>query len=122
MELLVFVNPKDVSKERFFQKISKVPTLSPMFVQEHRRFKSLLMQKALDRRVILFFSYDQDDLAMVLSLKEYLSGSKLVMVLPEMDAKTVKQCLSISPSYMTYAQSDFSDIIAVLEKIAMIEK
>ncbi|MGD9368365.1 MAG: hypothetical protein PVH87_21880 [Desulfobacteraceae bacterium] len=122
MDVLVFANPVDVSKERFFQKISKVPALSPKFVLEHGRFKSLLMQRALGRRVIVFFAYDQDDLTMALSLKEYLAGTRVIMVLHKVDAETVKQGLSISPCFMTHAKSDFSDIIAVLEKISTLEK
>lgn len=122
MEVLVFANPRDVSKERFFQKISKVPTFSPKFVLEHGRFKSLLKQSVLDWAVIVFFAYDQDDLTMALSLKKYLTGTRVIMVLNKIDATTVKQGLSISPCFMTCAKSDFSDIIAVLEKISTLEK
>jgi hypothetical protein len=121
MDLLVFANSVDASKERFFQKISKVPALSPKFVLEHGRLKTLLMQRGLDWKVIVFFAYDQDDLTMALSLREYLAGARVIMVLHKVDAKTVKQGLSISPCFMTYAKSDFSDIIAVLEKISTLE-
>jgi hypothetical protein len=120
MEVLVFANPMDVSKERFFQKISKVPAFSPKFVLEHGRFRSLLMQKAMDWAVIVFFAYDQDDLSMALSLKEYMAGTRIIIVLHNINATTVKQGLSISPCFMTCAKSDFSDIIAVLEKISTI--
>lgn len=122
MEVLVFANPMDAAKERFFQKISKVPALSPKFVLEHAHFKSLLLQKALDWRVVVFFAYDQDDLTMALSLKEHLAGTRVIIVLHKLDEKTVKQGLSISPCFMTYAKSDFSDIIAVLKKISTLEK
>jgi hypothetical protein len=121
MDVLVFANPVDASKERFFEKISKVPALSPKFVLEHGRFKTLLKQRALEWRVIVFFVYDQDDLTMALSLKEYLAGRRVIMVLHKVDAETVKQGLSISPCFMTYANSDFSDIVAVLEKISTLE-
>jgi hypothetical protein len=122
MEVLVFANPNDVSKERFFKKISKIPSLSPKFVLDPGRLKSLLMQKVLDRRAIVFFAYDQDDLAMALGLKDYLAGTRVIMVLHQINATTVKLGLSISPCFMTYAKSDFSDIMAVLEKISIIEQ
>ena len=122
MDILVFTNPKDVSKERFFHKISKVPALSPKFVLEHGRFESLLMRHAVACRVIVFFTYDQDDLTWALSLKEHLAGTRVIMVLHKIDAKTVKQGLSIAPCFMTYVKSDFSDIIAVLKKISILEK
>lgn len=121
MEVIVFANPMDVSKERFIEKISKVPALSPKFVLEHDRFKSLIRQKALNRMVVVFFAYDQDDLTAALSVKEHLVGTRVILVLNKIDATTVNQGLSISPWFITYAKSDFSDIIAVLKKIATIE-
>jgi hypothetical protein len=121
MEVLVFANPMDASKERFFHKITKVPAFSPTFVLERSRFKSLLRHRARECRVIVFFAYDQDDLTMALSLKQYLTCARVIMVLHKIDAKTVQQGLSISPCFMTCAKSDFSDIIAVLEKISTLK-
>ena len=121
MEVLVFTNPMDITKERFFQRITKVPAFSPKFVLERGRFKSLLMQRGWDCGAIVFFAYDQDDLTMALSLKEYLTCTRVIMVLHKIDAKTVQQGLSLSPCFMTCAKSDFSDIIAVLEKISTLE-
>lgn len=122
MEVLVFANPEDVSKERFLQKISKLPSVSAKFILQRGLFKSALIQKALDWRVIVIFVYDQDDLTMALSFKEYLAGTRVIMVLHEIDAKNIKQSLSISPCFMTYAKSDFNDIIAVLEKVSILEE
>jgi hypothetical protein len=118
MEVLVFANPMDVSKERFFKKITKTPDFSPKFVLEHSRLKSLLMQRSLAWKVIVFFAYDQEDLTMALSLKKYLNGTRVVMVLGKLNATTVQQGLSLNPCFMTSAQSDFSDIMAVLKKIS----
>jgi hypothetical protein len=122
MEVLVFANPMDVSKERFLEQISNVPAFSPKFVLEHGRFKSLLKQRLSDWKVIVFFAYDQDDLNLAQDIKDYMAGIRVIMVLHKINAKTVRQGLSISPCFMTYAKSDFSDIIAVLEKIATLEE
>lgn len=122
MEVLVFANPKDVSKERFFQIISKASALSPKFVFEHGRFKSHIMKKTLDRRAIVFFAYDQDDLTLAISLKEYMAGARLILILHTVNTMTVKQGLSISPCFIAYAESDFSDIVSILKKISTIVK
>ena len=42
MEVLVFANPNDPAKERFFHEISRVPKLSPRFVLEPDCFLMLL--------------------------------------------------------------------------------
>lgn len=116
MEVLVYANPVDISKERFFGQISKVPALSPKFVLERDRFKSLIMQNALARKAVVFFAHDQDDLAALLSVKQFLAGSRVILVLHTIDATTVQQGMLLSPCIITYAKSDFRDIIAVLEK------
>lgn len=120
VEVLVFVNPNDPAKERFFQAISKVPRLSPTFVLEHERFITLLRNNTIDWSVIVFFTYDQDDLALALSLRQYVIDTRVIMVLSDWNGETVKMGFTISPSLITNANGDFSDVIAVLEKISTI--
>ena len=122
MEVLVYANPIDVSKEHFFQQISKVPSISPKFVLERDHFKSLVMQKVVERRALVFFAYDQDDLNAAVSVKEYMAGTRVILILHKINAATVNQGLSISPCIITYAKRDFSDIVAVLEKFATLEE
>lgn len=121
MDVLVFANPRDPEKERFLREISRIPHLSPTFVLAREGLRSLLRGKAFSRRVIVFFAYEPADLNLALSLKEYLSDTRVIMVLHQTDAESVKQGLSLSPSFLTYANSDFSDIVAVLEKISVLE-
>jgi hypothetical protein len=118
VDVLVFTSPGDPAKERFFQAISEVPSLSPKFILEHVGFISLLKNTAANWRAIVFFVYEPGDLTLALSLKAYLNHSRLIMVLPDWNEERVKAALSLSPSLMTKANGDFSDVIAVLEKIA----
>jgi hypothetical protein len=122
MEVLVYINPVDVSKKPFFEQISKAPALSPTLVLERDQFKSLIMQKALDRGAVVFFAYDQDDLAAVLSVKQYMTATQVILVLRKFDAGTVHQGLTMSPCIITHAKSNFNDIVAVLEKINALEE
>lgn len=80
------------------------------------------MRRPLNWKVIVFFAYNQDDLTMAQEIKAHMAGMRVIMVLHHIDAETVQQGLSISPCFTSYANSDFSDIIAVLEKIANLEK
>jgi hypothetical protein len=81
-------------------------------------FISLLKNTAANWRAIVFFVYEPGDLTLALSLKAYLNHSRLIMVLPDWNEERVKAALSLSPSLMTKANGDFSDVVAVLEKIA----
>lgn len=118
MDVLVFTNSRDPAKKRFFHAISEVPSLSPKFILEHEGFISLLRNNAVHWRAIVFFVYEPDDLTLAISLKAYLSHTRLIMILPDWEEERVKAALSLSPSLMTKANGDFSDVVAVLEKIA----
>lgn len=118
MDVLVFTNPGDTAKERFFQAISGVPTLSPKFVFARDRFVSLLKHNTNHWRAIVFFIYRQNDLDLAHSLKAYFKHSRLIIVLPDWNGERVKTGLSLSPSLMANAKGDFNDVVAVLEKIS----
>jgi hypothetical protein len=118
VDVLVFTNPRDPAKERFFQAISEVPSLSPKFILEHDGFIALLRNHGANWRAIVFFVYEPDDLTLAVLMKTYLGHSRLILVLPDWEEERVKAGLSLSPSLMTKANGNFSDVIAVLEKIA----
>jgi hypothetical protein len=120
VEVLVFANPKDPAKDRFFREISKVPRFSPKFVLEHDFFLSLLIRDPVDWRVIVFFAFDRRDLALALALKDYLMDTRLIMVLSDWNEETVKMGLTLSPCLIANANGEFSDVVAVLEKISTI--
>lgn len=120
MEVLVFANPKDSAIDRFFQEISKVPRLSPKFVLQDKLFISLLMRNAIDWRVIVFFAYDRRDLALAISLRDCLMDTRLILVLSDWNEEAVKMGLTLSPCLIANANGEFSDVVAVLEKISSI--
>jgi hypothetical protein len=122
VEVLIFANPKDPAKDRFFHEISKATVLSPKFVLEHDLFQSLLTRNPVDWRVIVFFAYDQRDLALALSLKDYLIDTRLIMVLSNWNQETVKMGLALSPCLIANAKGEFGDVVAVLEKISTITR
>ena len=81
-----------------------------------------LKKNNINCKVIVFFAYDQDDLTLALSLREYVIDTRVIMVLPDWEGETVKMGLSISPTLITNANGDFSDVVAVLEKISTISQ
>jgi hypothetical protein len=118
VEVLVFANHSNPAKERFLRAISMVPFISPTFVLKREQFVALLRNNAFNRKVIVFLAHDQADLTLALSLKAYLSLTRVIMVLSEWNGETLKMGLSISPSLITNTKSNFNDVIAVLEKIS----
>jgi hypothetical protein len=121
MEILVFANPNDATKERFFQEISKVPKLSPKLCLESEHFLTLFKKNTRYWDAIVFFCHDRNDLNLALSLRDRVIETRLILVLGEWNDETVKLGLSIAPSLITKADGDFKDVIAVLKKISTID-
>ena len=119
MEVLVFANPKVLIREHVLNEISKVPVLCPKLVLEHGRFKSLLMEKQNGREAIVFIACDRKDMKFLASLKDYLSETRVILILPMKKPYMVKLGLSVSPCLITYANEDLSGVIAVLERISI---
>lgn len=122
MDVLVFADLRDPAKERFLRAISKMPRLTLTVVLGRERFRSLLGKNFFNQKVLVFFAYEPDDLALAHSLREYLSLTRVIMILPDWDGNRVKNGLSLSPSFIANANSDFSDVVAALEKISIAEQ
>ncbi len=59
----------------------------------------------------------KDDLLEVLSIKDLLDSMRVILILPDRAADTVSRAYTIFPRFLSYADSDFRDVSAVLEKM-----
>lgn len=118
MDVLVYANPKDPAKERFLYAVTRAPSLSPIFALEQKRLMALLKNSTRAWRAIVFFIRGKDDLLLAISLKAYFRDGLVIVLLPEWNGMHLRMGLSLSPSLITKANGDFSDVVAVLEKIS----
>lgn len=59
----------------------------------------------------------KDDIDDLLAVAHFFDNIRLILVMPDHDTGTVKKGLTLLPSYLSYSDSDFKDILSVLEKI-----
>ena len=71
--------------------------------------------KKIDVAVILIQS--KFELFELIALKSLLEGICIILILPNRKKETVSGGLSLYPRFMSFADSDFKDVSAVLEKI-----
>lgn len=57
-------------------------------------------------------------LEMIMAIQPVLEGLKVVLVLPDRDADTIGKAHTFRPRYFTYVDTDFSEIVGVLQKIS----
>lgn len=65
----------------------------------------------------VLFAADRQDLANLLSIQDLLDDVRIILVLPDDKKKTVSAGHRLRPRYISYADGNFEDIAAVLNKM-----
>ncbi len=67
--------------------------------------------------VIVIFVKSEKDIARWIGIKSFFDNIRVILVLPDRTRSLVAWGLQLHPSFISYSDSDFIDIISVLEKI-----
>ena len=65
----------------------------------------------------VLFACTKDALSDILSAKELLEDVRIILILPDRLPDTISKGHLLRPRFMTYAESDFEDVRAVLNKM-----
>jgi hypothetical protein len=80
------------------------------FLERLKRFSHTIAAAVL-------FAYSKDALSDILSVKELLEDVRIILILPDRLPDTISKGHSLRPRFATYADSDFEDVRAVLNKM-----
>jgi hypothetical protein len=72
-------------------------------------------EKGLTAAVL--FTTSKQELLEILSIKNLLFNVRIILVLPDREEDTITKGHSLRPRFLTYIDSDFGDIAAVLSKM-----
>jgi hypothetical protein len=76
-----------------------------------------LHQPRNDLAVAVLLAASREDLLGLLSLGDLLDSIRIILVLPDRKDSTIDKGHRLQPSFLTYADSDFLDVAAVLIKM-----
>ena len=68
--------------------------------------------------VLVLLIANQMELQDFLSMKKVLLSTKIILVLPDRDRETIASAHKLFPRFISYCENDFSEVVAVLEKIS----
>jgi hypothetical protein len=89
-------------------------------IEIHRTIASLsprLRRPANDVSIALFLAASREDLAEILSIRGLLSDVRTILILPDREKDTIAKGHSFRPRFISYIDSDFTDVAAVLSKM-----
>jgi hypothetical protein len=68
--------------------------------------------------VVVLLAGERNELSDFRSIDHLLGGTRLILVLPDQAEETLRTAHRLRPRYLTYADSDFSDLAQVIKKMA----
>ena len=70
-----------------------------------------------DVNIFVLFTKSKAELFGLILIKDMLLNLRILLVLPDGDNETITMGHSLFPRFLTYADSDFKDVEAVLKKL-----
>jgi len=80
-------------------------------------FSRRLRQPARRPAIAVLFAATRKDLLDLLSLGDLLDDVRVILVLPDGQDDTIAKAHTLRPRFLTYSDSDFADVAAVLNKM-----
>jgi hypothetical protein len=81
------------------------------------RLSCRLRQPKDDFTIAVLLAASRNDLADILSIHDLLCDIRIILILPDRENDTIAWGHSLQPRYLSYIDSDFTDVAAVLGKM-----
>ncbi len=118
MRLLIYVSPVNTVGRCLLQKINAlnegeqsdhIPSIDAL--------GSYLSRPSGTDVIAIVAPSDETELAQLIAIRHLLRDRRVVLVLPDANARTVTHGHLLRPRYVSYADGDLSDVTAVLSKM-----
>ena len=97
--------------------VNKISSESIGIFQTHESFYDRIRQGKTDIPVAVVFASNRQDLINLQGMRELISDLRIIMILPDSDEESVKIGHSFYPRFISFTDSNFEDVAAVLLKI-----
>ena len=73
-----------------------------------------------NRTIVILLIKNKKEFARILSIQDFLEGMKLILILPDHTESTILSGHKLFPNFLSFADGNFSDVGAVLNKMISI--
>jgi hypothetical protein len=101
---------------------SIVPIENTEIYREIEQLGRRLRLPTCDISISVFFTKSKAELFDLVLLKESLLNLRIILILPDEDMETINMGHTLFPRFVTYIDSDFKDVKAVLRKMIQQER
>jgi hypothetical protein len=118
MNILVYIGRNNSARKRLQSKIE--PLVSKNQTEICRTIDGLsrrLRQPRYNLAVAVLLAASRQDLLDLFSIRDLLDDLRVILLLPNRKKDTIAKGHTLRPRFLTYADSDLSDVAAVLSKM-----
>lgn len=118
MRLLLYNPVSEGFGEQLHRIIAELISLKD--VEVYRSIETLsrrLRQRAYDLPIVVLHATRREDLSDILSIRDLLRDVRIILLLPDRDEETLAQGHILRPRFVSYADSDLTDVRAVLDRM-----
>jgi hypothetical protein len=91
-----------------------VPEENRATYRDIQAFSQRLREPAEGQRIVLLSASSRQDLSLIQSIRSLLSDESIIIILPDREGDTIAMGHSLHPRFLTYVDSDFTDLAGVL--------
>lgn len=118
MSLLVFSTKTNAAEKRFLRVTELLlPWKDLIICRTINELSDEFRQPHLNPRIVVLFASTQKELNDILSIREFLADTKIILIVPDTNPSTLARGHTLRPSYLSTCNTDFVDIAAVLGKM-----
>jgi hypothetical protein len=118
LNIFVYFSSPAGSRPSFLDRLHQLlPEAQPEVFVSLEDFKRRLRRPKNDSSITIVFSPSREDLSALGSVREYLGKVHLLLVLPDQEAATLALAHRLLPSFITYVDSDFTELLSVVNKL-----
>lgn len=123
MKIILYADDKEAMGKNFGKLIqNQFPDIQMDILGSVRCLSEKLCRPLNRISVIVIFVTCERDIDGLLTLKPLFDNIRLILVLPDRTRGMMAHGLQLNPCFISYLDSDFSDIISVLKKLYTGEK
>lgn len=118
MGLVFYVPGKHTAANRLLKAVNGVaPPGERTIYTTFEMFSAYVSENFRNNNVFILMAINREELLKIISLREYLIDIPIILILPDADMSTVKKGHALYPRFLSYMDSDFTDVAAVLNKM-----
>ncbi len=115
---LLFYAMEGQTGRRLWQAIDEIILERPTEIYRTiESFTRRLRQPEINGLIAVIFAADDKEFDNILDMGDLLRELRTIIILPDRKDDTVSRALTLYPRFISYADSDFSDVAAVLNKM-----